>query len=444
MPQIRIPRGSHGEITTKQQPDGRWTARVQVRDIDGRIRSVRVKAATKSGALRTMRDRLADRIDPSITGITPDTTYDTLAALWLQHRKDHGKVKTKGKLAPQTLATYNAEIEHVILPAIAKVRIRETNVPFLDRLFADVEHGRKHGNYQPREHGRSTRQLRVVLSGMIGLAVAHGALAANPMRDAAQSVRDPKAEVEYLTVFQALHLRHRVRREAMRVDARRMPNLDLEEFVDLLLATGMREGEGLAIRPADLSGMDPDLVGDLADVPGLAEIADRIVSSAPGEEGLPILHVRGTLIEPRKGYVDRLHRQDTTKTREDRRLILPAPTVTLLIDRMRRQPPATPESPIFGTRTGNWISPANMRTRLRLAIERALDHGEPADKELDGTTLHTLRRTVGTLLAHEISLDAARDQLGHRDPSITSRHYVGKRPLAPDNRTALNRLLAQC
>lgn len=432
MPQIRIPRGSHGEVTTKQQPDGRWTARVQVRDIDGRIRSVRVKATTKSGALRAMRGRLDERVDPTIKGITPDTTYDTLAALWLQHRTDHGKVRTKGKLAPQTLATYNAEIEHVILPAIGKVRIRETNVPFLDRLFADVEHRRRHGSYQPRPHGRSTRQLRVVLSGMIGLAVAHGALPANPMRDAAQSARDPKAEVEYLTVTQAHHLRARVRREAMRVEGRRMPNPDLEEFVDLLLGTGMREGEGLAVRPLDLTGID------LSRFPAFAETITR---TAPGEDGLAILHVRGTLIEPRKGYVDHLHRQDTTKTREDRRLILPDPTVTLLVERMLRQPPATPESPIFATRTGNWISPANMRTRLRAAIERALGHGEPADKELDGTTLHTLRRTVGTLLAHEISLDAARDQLGHRDPSITSRHYVGKRTLASDNRTTLTRLL---
>lgn len=125
MPQIRIPRGSHGEITTKQQPDGRWAARAQVRDIDGRIRSVRVKDSTKGGALRAIRQRLEKRVDPTIKGITADTTYDTLAALWLQHRKDHGKVRTKGKLAPQTLATYHAEIQHVIIPAIGKVRVGE-------------------------------------------------------------------------------------------------------------------------------------------------------------------------------------------------------------------------------------------------------------------------------------------------------------------------------
>lgn len=108
---------------------------------------------------------------------------------------------------------------------------------------------------------------------------------------------------------------------------------------------------------------------------------------------------------------------------------------------MRRVPPPRPDAPIFATRTGNWISPSNMRTRLRRAIERSVANGDPRDRELEGTTLHTLRRTVGTLLTHEVSLDVAREQLGHRDPSITYQHYVGKRPVAPDVRTTLAQLL---
>lgn len=414
MVQNRIARGEHGEIVVKQQPNGSWLARVQVRDIDGRVRSVRVSDRTKGAATRRLERRLENRIDPTITGVTPDTTLEALAGIWLQHRKDHGKVRTKGPLAPQTLATYNAEIEHVIVPAVGHVQVKEANVPFLDRLFADVEHGRKHGKYDAREGGRSTRQLRVVLGGMLGLAVSHGALAANPMRDASKSAREPRTEVEFLTVQQALHLRFRVQRRSVRVQSRRMPNIDLEEFVDLLLGTGCREGEGLAIRPMDLSGLGGPM---------------------------PILHVCGTLIEPRKGFVDKLHRQDTTKTREDRRLILPDRVDRLLLERMRRVPPPRPDAPIFATRTGNWISPSNMRTRLRRAIERSIAHGDPRDRELEGTTLHTLRRTVGTLLTHEVSLDAAREQLGHRDPSITYQHYVGRRPVAPDVRTTLDQLL---
>lgn len=410
MPQTRIPRGKNGTISARQGADGRWAARAQVRDIDGRIRSVRATGTTKGAATRAVQRRLDERVDSSVTGITGTTTYRTLAEHWLRHRKDHGKVRAKGPVAPQTLAGYKGEIDQVILPAIGEVQIRETTVPFLDRLFADIEHGRQHGRYPARDGGRSTRQLRVVLGGMIGLAVAHGALPANPIRDVAHSARQPTKEVEYLTVEQVRHLRSIVRRTSMRTGDGRMPNLDLEEFVDLLLGTGCREGEGLAIRPMDLTDLDGDL---------------------------PVLHVCGTLIEPRKGYVHQLHRQHSTKTGEDRRLILPDATARMLRERMDRQPPQDREAPIFGTRTGNWISPANMRTRLRTAITRAHTTNEDIDQALGGVTLHTLRRTVGTLLAHEVSLDAAREQLGHRDPSITYRHYVGKRALAPDVRETL-------
>lgn len=143
---------------------------------------------------------------------------------------------------------------------------------------------------------------------------------------------------------------------------------------------------------------------------------------------------------PRKGYVDRLHRQDTTKTRDERTLILPSRVVEVLQRRIERDPPAGPEAPIFGTGNGNWISPANMRTRLRTAIARATASGTEVDLELRGTSFHTLRRTVGTLIAHEVSLDAAREQLGHRDPSVTYQRYVGKRSVAPDVRPVLDRL----
>lgn len=414
MPQHRIPLGSHGEIKVVQQSDGRWLARTQVRDLDGRVRSVRAIDKTKGAAGRKLERRLEDRIDPTAAGVTAATSIETLAQVWLQHRRDHGKSRSQGALAPQTLAIYNNEIRTVILPAIGAVRVGEVNVPFLDRLLADIEHGRPHGAYRGRAGGRSTKQLRVVLTGMLGLAVSHGALPANPMRDTATSARESKREVQFLTVSQAETLRHLVRRSSMRVEGRRMANFDLEELVDVLLGTGCREGEALAIRPRDLI----DLNGTV-----------------------PMLHVCGTLVEPRGGFVEVLHRQDTTKSREDRTLILPDRVVEVLKRRIARTPPADPDAPVFGTRVGTWISPANMRTRLRRALSRAGPTDPVAADELAGTTFHTLRRTVGTLVAHEVSLDAARDQLGHRDPSVTFQHYVGRRAVAPDVRTILDRLL---
>jgi integrase len=415
MAQDRIPRGQHGEIVVRKTPDGAWRARAQVRDLDGRIRSVRTTAATKGGAKRKLDHLLNNRVGAATTGgVTAATTFETLAALWLEHRTDHGKTRSDGPLAAQTLAAYDAAIRLMVVPAIGRVQVRETNVILLDRLFADIEHGRSHGAYPERPGGRSTRQLRAVLSGMLGLAVAHGALPANPMRDTAATSRATAREVQYLTPTQARHLRRRVQRESARIPGRRMPNRDLQDFVHLLLGTGCREGEGLAIRPLDLIDF---------------------------HTSTPKLHVRGTLIEPRTGFVDQLCRKDTTKNHEDRILILPDTVAAMLKDRLDRTPTLAPDQPVFASATGNWLSPANMRTRLRHAIHRAVAHGTPADAALAGVTFHTLRRTVGTLIAHEVSLDAAREQLGHRDPSVTYQHYVGKRPLAPDLRTALEQLL---
>ena len=76
------------------------------------------------------------------------------------------------------------------------------------------------------------------------------------------------------------------------------------------------------------------------------------------------------------------------------------------------------------------------------AISRATPTAAGSPDEIGGTSFHTLRRTVGTLIAHEVSLDAAREQLGHRDPSVTYQHYVGRRAVAPDVREVLDRLLA--
>lgn len=253
-----------------------------MRDVDGRIRSVRVRGNTKGSATRGIERALADRTDATASGAAPHMTFETLAGLWLQHRRDHGKVRSRGTLAPQTLAAYDSEIRNVIVPAIGGVQVKEANVPLLDRLFADIEHGRAHGSYPARPGGRSTRQLRVVISGMLGLAVSHGALPANPMRDVASSAREQPSEVQFLTVDDAIQLRLRVRRDSIRIPDMRQPNQDLEEFVDLLLGTGIREGEGLAIRPVDLLGLATDL---------------------------PTLHVCGTLVEPRTGFVEKLHRR---------------------------------------------------------------------------------------------------------------------------------------
>lgn len=103
--------------------------------------------------------------------------------------------------------------------------------------------------------------------------------------------------------------------------------------------------------------------------------------------------------------------------------------VELLRARRARAKHARDADPVFASRTGTWLWPNNIRTRLRAALDGS---------DLAGTTPHTLRRTVGTTIAHELGLDTAREQLGHAHPGVTGRLYVARMKIAPDCRAVLD------
>jgi integrase len=330
MPRPRPNIGEHGDVHTWQRQDGRWQARVQVRDADGRLRQVACLGPSKGAARRALQRRLDLRRDPSVDGVHVDMTVSDLAAYWLAHRAAHGKSRGQGEPAPQTLAAYDDAITYVIAPALGGVRLNDVKVSLLDAALARIESGADGETSRDRQPGRSTAQARTVLKQMFDLAVRHGAMLANPMSIVEPTSRGPRLglEVDHLTVPEVLRLRHLVRREVTRTPGRRMPNLDLQEWTDFVVGTGCRDGEALATRWCDL-----DLGSDT-----------------------PTVHVCGTVIEPRGSYVTHLHRQATTKSRSDRTLILPDHVATLLQARARRSSRARPEAPVFATAVGNWIS----------------------------------------------------------------------------------------
>jgi integrase len=178
----------------------------------------------------------------------------------------------------------------------------------------------------------------------------------------------------------------------------------------VLLGTGMRIGEALVLEWADL-----DLHADV-----------------------PCVRVAATLVEPRRDaatgqvFVAVLHRQSMTKTGVARGIALPCAAVEMLTRRgaaLRQHE----RQPVFAHAGGGWLWPNNVRTKLR---------GVVAGTPLVGTSPHTLRRTVGTLVAHGEGLDAARDVLGHRDPSVTARHYIADTGRVVDVRNALDPVFA--
>lgn len=389
MPRPRLAPGEKGQPWVVERGPGRFRAVVRVRDRDGRVREVTATAATKGAALRALDRKLLDRSPTAPTGVRATMTLDELAEHWLEHKRRHGLARRRGPIKPQTLASYQAAHRTVISPALGAVRVGEVSVGLLDSVLGDLE-----------ASGISTAQARSVLSQMLTLAVRHEAIAQNPALLVPRPAREER-EVEALDLDGVRRLRHLVDPDVLRKQGRRGPNRDLAEFIDVALGTGCRAGEVLALQWKHL-----DITGST-----------------------PIVTISGTLVEPRAGFVERLDRQETTKSGRTRRLILPDHVVSLLHARRERTAYDAPEHPVLASRTGTWLWPNNLRTRLRAAT---------AGTPLAGTTPHTLRRTVGTLIAHEASLDAARWQLGHSDPSVTWQSYVAARPVAPDLRHLLD------
>ena len=340
-------------------------------------------------------------------------TVQELGEYWMRRRFEEVRAPSTmeprcddvGAVSPQTLAGYQTALSRIINPRLGGLRLTEARTGVVDEALARVDLS-----------GRTTRVARSVLVQMFAMAVRHDALTTNPMREVRRAPRRRRA-VHALSVEQARHLLQLTRSHhigAARDDrgrllggARRTP--DLHDLVLVLLGTGMRIGEALALKWADL-----DLHADI-----------------------PYVRVAATLVEPRRDaatgqvFVAGLHRQPMTKTGAVRTIALPSAAVqTLNQRRARRQ---HERQPVFAHAGGGWLWPNNMRTKLR---------GVVAGTPLVGTSPHTLRRTVGTLVAHSEGLDAARDVLGHRDPSVTARHYIADTGRVVDVRGPLGPVFA--
>ena len=269
--------------------------------------------------------------------------------------------------------------------------------------------------------GRTTRVARSVLAQMFAMAVRHDALTANPMREVRRAPRRRRA-VQALTVEQARDLLGLTRshRDGVARDARGLllggtrRTSDLHDLVLVLLGTGMRIGEALALR---VGRRRP---GRRHPVRTRGRHHGRAPPRCRHRTGLRSWASSSADDQDRCGSQYRV----AARRRGD-------------VGRRRARTPAQLEhQPVFPHTGGGWLWPNNVRTKLR---------GVVAGTPLAGVSPHTLRRTVGTLVAHGAGLDAARDVLGHRDPSVTARHYVAdtgrvidvRRNAGPDLRLTL-------
>ncbi|NYF99207.1 tyrosine-type recombinase/integrase [Janibacter cremeus] len=361
----------------------RWRARCYYRGHDGvrgevsrQIDGGRRKATVVAEATDAVNRAVAERLDRH--GVIGGENMPLVEAgrQWLDlvDRPDSG-------LSEATRTAYRGAWSRHVDAAGSSVRgltLAEVNrPPVLRRLLQSVAD----------EHGTgSAKMTRSVLSGIIGQAVNDGVLAANAMRSVkpvkakdGQSRQRRKSEDERDTE-RALT---RAEREEIlthadtlaeaktwhRVGRKAQTTADLLHF---LAGTGVRIGEAWDLRWEDL-----DLDGRSVRIRGTKTQGSRRTLGLPD-----------WLCERLRARVER---EDTSG------LVFPAPAAD------------DPERP--------WDR--SNSSRAVAAVLRSAGYG--------WATPHVFRRTVATLL-HEAGMPLVKiaDQLGHADPSMTMREYLGR------------------
>jgi integrase len=243
-------------------------------------------------------------------------TVQELGEYWMRRRLGEARAPATGDrrghddaaVSLRTLAGYQSALSRIINPRLGGLRLTEASTGVVDEALARVDLS-----------GRTTRVARSVLAQMFAMAVRHDALTANPMREVRPSPRRRRT-VQALSVEQGRDLlgltashQDRVARDDAGLvlgGTRRTP--DLHDVVLLLLGTGMRIGEALALRWTDLD-LHADIPWVRVEPPWSSPAATRPADRVAG-----------------------LHRQPMTKTGATRSIALPPAAVEMLNRRRAR------------------------------------------------------------------------------------------------------------
>jgi hypothetical protein len=236
-----LPLGTWGTITTEKLRDGNYRALTRFRDTDGNTRRVTATGPSKAAAERALRDVLGTRTAPAGELITAETRLIDLANLWITG------LEAEGRIEQTTINEYRRVLDNLVLPSVGGLKLREVTTGRLDGLLLklrDLSVNRQ-------------RKAKVVLGAMLDLAVRHDAIPTNPARGTSR-VHRPKQETKALRVEDLVEIRAAVRRWVNADRPGPKATSDMADIIDLMLATGCRIGEILALRWSDLN-LDADL-----------------------------------------------------------------------------------------------------------------------------------------------------------------------------------------
>ncbi|MFD6516531.1 tyrosine recombinase XerC [Rhodococcus sp. NPDC060176] len=364
-PPLRI--GQHGKIKRIPLGGDVFLARCRYRDDDGIVRIVErrspIDVRDQHGKIaeEELLNALEARRAPSEDEIDSDTLISALCKSYLARLEEEGRAAT-------TMSTYEFALKKLDLK-IGGVRVSEASAGRIDTALRAMS----------KQHGPTmARQAKTILRGALGMAVLVGALSSNPVNDVSRirSKNPPKGAKaleggQLGTLLVALG------------ESEYCQSNDLVDPITLLIATGVRRSELLAVRRQDI-----DLKA------GTVAITGKVV------------RVKGV----------GLKRFDTTKSEAGLRTI-PLPRFALdMLEKRAEKPCLGKLDVIFPSTAGTLRDPNNFGKQWRKVRD---------DLGVAESTSHTFRKSVATLIDDEgLSARVGADHLGHRNISMTQDKYM--------------------
>lgn len=414
--------GSWGKIArAKRQPDGQYLASGRYKTLDGkllqRFRSGTTARKAEDALLAALQTLAKEDSSSHAAANVPRRTADRgvifadVVEKWISYIESGGK-----GLRVSTAYEYARMARADIVPSLGQLQLTEIDI----KACADFLHGIIDGDryYAKAEHNRA------VLSNILEWCAGLGLIPGNPVKQVAYLPKPRKKPVQIIEKEDMATVLGAVRQhgQALLQISRSGPpqNLDIPDGVELFLATGMRISELLALRWRDV------WIDELDDGSYWVQINGKV----GWEKGKPML------------------RHEYVKTGDKILDLRISPEVAAML-RTRRSTERrrNPEGAVFPARGGKWMQPQNFRRRWR-AVRQELhisydlpDEDVPVGRKqelrlsspIETVTPHTFRRSVGTFIAEEVSIDQAAQQLGHSRTAVTIRSYLRERQEAPDS-----------
>jgi integrase len=231
------------------------------------------------------------------------------------------------------------------------------------------------------------KHSRTLLNQLFGFALRHDAIGRNPV-EGTSPLRKPKGAPQALTLEQiaAIRLAAATWRTGPDIKGPK-PDGNVRDAIEVLLGTGMRPGEALALRPMDIYD---------------------------GKKGM-VAHVQGTVVY-RQGRGT--FRQPHPKTGASvRQIPIPEFAAAVIRRQLRKMGPEQREWTIFHNRQGRPLSQHNFRRTFRAFLELA-------GLKDSGITPRWYRRTGATVIARGLGVGVAATHLGHTSTAVTEGHYI--------------------